>query len=728
MAYQDGNFTNAIQDGPARIFYPFINAATKDNVTKGTVRNYVVVPSSYTPAAALSTDPADNTQYLVEETDLTIEGGLARYARSYSKVPQTQIEPGTIVLSKPTIPGNEAFPRNFGSYLIVQPDTTLEAYDAYKRANVTSDTGVPGFYPTGGTYTLSFLGNTTSAINYAANAATVQTALNALTPIQNRGNVTVSGTYNSSGGLNVSFNAYNAATLSTSSLTTVGIGTVTSSVSSVFNGYQQTFVIDAIQGQVNTFSPNTANIAFNSNSSITSTITSSGTGLVQNLSIRATQQLNPLFGRDISGLSCSAAPASAPASSIAYYSVDNLTQVLNLFTTAGGDLSGTFTLSIYSQTTAAISYSATAATLKTNIENALAGLSTLANRGSCIVNVTSAASTAATILLEFPPAKLTGGTFTITALGETTSNIAFNTNVSVFQTNISNALNLLSNVSSAGGVTVSGGVITNTNATASIVVASYVFNGGTFTASIFGENTAAIAYNATAATVQAAFNALSNVQSRGNVIISTSSNTILFPSNNQIIFDIRFANENFGSNALALTPAGSSISSTQNGPQNQASIRFQSSTATRTISALNHEISAGEDIYLRNAASVFANVNSAAVTVLSPNSIQLLVSGTETWASVASFTEIGPRTKQGYEPGSVVIRSKTTTDFYLPGVTSGITTADDIPIPVDESGTAAFLQAAFSGQDNINVRVGELRPWKGPILMVDRTSVNADDI
>ena len=92
MAYQDGNFTNAIQDGPARVFYPFINAPTKDTTTKGTVRNYVVVPSSYTPAAALSTDPADNTQYLLQESELTVEGGLGRYSRTYCKVPGDQID------------------------------------------------------------------------------------------------------------------------------------------------------------------------------------------------------------------------------------------------------------------------------------------------------------------------------------------------------------------------------------------------------------------------------------------------------------------------------------------------------------------------------------------------------------------------------------------------------------------------------------------------------------
>jgi hypothetical protein len=73
-------------------------------------------------------------------------------------------------------------------------------------------------------------------------------------------------------------------------------------------------------------------------------------------------------------------------------------------------------------------------------------------------------------------------------------------------------------------------------------------------------------------------------------------------------------------------------------------------------------------------------------------------------------------------PGSVV------TDFYLPGVTPNVNTAADIPIPVNEGDTDAFLAAVFSGQTNINVRVGELRQWGGPILMIDKTVISAANV
>lgn len=625
MAYQDGNFTNAIQDGPARIFYPFINAATKDNVTKGTVRNYVVVPSSYTPAAALSTDPADNTQYLVEETDLTIEGGLARYARSYSKVPQTQIEPGTIVLSKPTIPGNEAFPRNFGSYLIVQPDTTLEAYDAYKRANVTSDTGVPGFYPTGGTYTLSFNGNTTSALNYAANAATVQTAFNALTPVQNRGNVTVGGSYNSSDGLSITFGSYSTGTLNTASIVVSTDSTLSSSVVSSNGGYSQAFEFRNVTG------------------------TLTNTNATQN----------------VAGVQSGA----------------NVVSSVQYFGPLGRPREWRF-----------------------QVVNAIGW-------------------------------NITGGTFTTSIIGGTSSAINVLSNVNVLTSDLVTAINGISQVSDIGGATISN-VFTSVSSGGGLQYDVKIGDGrivsGTFVVSLFSETTSALNYNSNVTAIENAINSLSNVQSRGNVVVTTSSgtSTIINNTNTVSAFVVNFSNNQIGSNAVSLTPTGSlAISSTTDGGIGRTQkITFSAATATRTIYSASHGIDAGENIFLRNAASVFANVASSKVTVIDSNTIQLAVSSSDSWANVASFTEIGPRTKQGYEPGSVVIRSKTTTDFYLPGVTSGITTADDIPIPVDESGTAAFLQAAFSGQDNINVRVGELRPWKGPILMVDRTSVNADDV
>ena len=621
MAYQDGNFTNAIQDGPARIFYPFINAPTKDTTTKGTVRNYVVVPSSYTPAAALSTDPADNTQYLLEETELTVEGGLGRYSRTYCKVPQQQIEPGTIVVSKPTIPGNDAFPRNFGNYLVVQPDTTLEKYDAYQRTTVTSDTGVPGFYPTGGTYTLGFDGNTSSALNYAANAATVQTALNGFSTVQNRGNVTVSGSYNSTTGFDVTFANISSATMNTASVVSTD-GVITNSVVSSNNGYSQAFDFRAGVGTLSntTVSANVTNLTTASSKTVSTSF------VTETSDWRFGVNISCALGQEITG--------------------------------------GTFTLSFFGETSSAISYSATASTLATNIATALASNTGLSSRGNIEVSVWNYVVNNQGFqfyVYLFP--KIASGTFTITALSETTS-----------------ALN----------------------------------------------------YNSNTATIQTALNNLSNVQSRGNVVVTTSSgtSTILNSTNNVAAFSIGFSNNTFAGNAVSLTPSGSTITiaKTDGTIGRTQRITFGASTATRTLYAAGHGIDAGETIFIRNSGSIFTNIASSKVTVIDANTIQLSVAASDTWANATTITEMGPRTKTNYEPGSVVIRSKTTTNFYLPGVTSGITTADDIPIPVDESGTAAFLTGVFSGQSNINVRVGELTPWRGPILLVDRTSIAAADV
>jgi hypothetical protein len=191
MAYQDGNFTNAIQDGPARVFYPFINAPTKDTTTKGTVRNYVVVPSSYTPAAALSTDPADNTQYLLQESEISVEGGLGRYSRTYCKVPGDQVDYSSLVITKPAFPTNDYA----GAYVdSTSANTTANVWTPVISATISA-------YPTGGTFTVTFKTSTTAALNTTDSAATIAAAINALASVVADGftvsvtnNLTTSGT------------------------------------------------------------------------------------------------------------------------------------------------------------------------------------------------------------------------------------------------------------------------------------------------------------------------------------------------------------------------------------------------------------------------------------------------------------------------------------------------------------------------------------------------------
>ena len=103
----------------------------------------------------------------------------------------------------------------------------------------------------------------------------------------------------------------------------------------------------------------------------------------------------------------------------------------------------------------------------------------------------------------------------------------------------------------------------------------------------------------------------------------------------------------------------------------------------------------------------------------------------DAWASVATgtITECGKVTKANYLPGTTAtVPARRLTTFYLPGVTSGITDADDIPIPSNQSDGPALLEAIFAGGGSVNWQVGQLTQWReGPILSLTRTTIAAAD-
>ncbi|NBW14598.1 MAG: hypothetical protein EBR82_42025 [Caulobacteraceae bacterium] len=63
----------------------------------------VSLPNYYATLAALSTDPDDSTQYLIEETEPQIEAGVARWQRTYCKPPTDQVIYGSRVITKPAV-------------------------------------------------------------------------------------------------------------------------------------------------------------------------------------------------------------------------------------------------------------------------------------------------------------------------------------------------------------------------------------------------------------------------------------------------------------------------------------------------------------------------------------------------------------------------------------------------------------------------------------------------
>lgn len=253
----DGDYSVRLLIAPTKITWPFLNWPVKDTATKIFERLYEIDRASYTPFAALATlpddgaaDPADAAAYLIHESEPEVQPDGTQSVRCrFAHIPPTQTKSGlSLMVNLPSLSG--PFPKVFGSYRVFQPDTTLGQFDAYTAQTVLSDTGAPAFYPGGGTYTLTFGSDTTGALNYNDSAGTVQTALNALASVTNRGGLTVAGSYNSAGGLVVTWNSYAAVTRGLGSITCV-LGTATSAIVALNSGYTQQIRIQSTDAAYN---------------------------------------------------------------------------------------------------------------------------------------------------------------------------------------------------------------------------------------------------------------------------------------------------------------------------------------------------------------------------------------------------------------------------------------------------------------------------------------------
>lgn len=596
--------------GRAQIEYPF--KKNGDRTTRIVKRTYKQLAGNFTPTALGSPDATFSDHYLIEETDpQPTQTGLEAFTRTYATIPTTQTVPSSVILSKPSLSGT--FPQDYGSFRIFQPDATLLRYDVYATQTVLSDSGAPSFAPTGGSYTLSFGGATTAAIAYNASSATVQTELNALAPVANRGNVTVSGTYNAAGGFSVLFNSYAQITIATGSLTG---GTVSKVESLLSSGYAQ-----LVAAYIAPSAASTPRIDY-------AGLTTSGT----------------MFA-GASGDSTQGFYAFAANSGGAGHGVIS---------------GGTFTISIVQNgtgtvlsTTGAIAYNATIATVQAALNAMSPGLYTAretANLSGTNGTVLSGVPYAIGLDIIYTPGAPTGGTYTLTA---------------------------------------------------------------------FTQTTGAIAYGATAATVQTALNALSNVANRGNCAVSGDL------ANG---FAIAFSNAAITSDATSLVPSASSVTPTlaDGAIGRSQQIIITASTAYRNLYVAAHGIAVGDVIYLRTATTSYPLVTT--FTIPDANTIRLSVTASSTYSAALTIATIGRRTMNGYEPGAQTIRCRRITDFYLPGVSTGITTADDITVPFAQSDGPSLLLAIFAGTGTLNVNVGELTQWRdSPILSLTKTTINAND-
>jgi hypothetical protein len=375
--------------------------------------------------------------------------------------------------------------------------------------------------------------------------------------------------------------------------------------------------------------------------------------------------------------------------------------------------SGTYTVTVGASTTAAITINATSdpQTEVNTLTSALNGLASVSARGSIFV---------------------AGGFSTVNGFRTGSMSLFFN----AYNNGSLNAASL----TGTGGFTTPITSISVINKTTfSIVInasPSGTFNGGTFTITIFGQTTAAIAYNASLATVQAAISALTNVGSSTVVVANLgagagySGTTILRADAGQIGLTIDVALPAISANGGGLLPAGATASVTPLGAIGPNSfgtlISFRGLVvAQRTIATqLPHGITSTDAIVLTQGTD-YQTLPAGSFTYTA-NSITLTSANGLAFSSSTLITAVGKANGNDYTSGSKSTRIKRTTDFYLLGVTPGVDTLDQIPLPVYQGDAASLLAAIFAGSTSINYEVGELDPWKnGPILMRTITTLNA---
>lgn len=356
----------------------------------------------------------------------------------------------------------------------------------------------------------------------------------------------------------------------------------------------------------------------------------------------------------------------------------------------------------------------------------------------------------------------TGGTYTLTFSGSTTGALNYSDAAATVQT----ALNAITSVSnrgncvvggsynSSGGLTITfnsyaSGVMNTGSLTAGGAISYYVgstnggytqavdigavsgITGGTFTITIFGQTTAAIAYNASAATTKAALDALSEVSNRGNctVTLPGSNTTILDSSAGHLLFTVSFSNAVFTATASSLTPSGSTITpSITDSVGVTQKLVFAAITATRDIYCASHGFTTSDSLYIKGGSTYYSAISGAKFSLPDVNTIRLVIAASDSYAAASTITEAGKRTRSGYKPGSFVTRCKRITEFYLAGVSPGIATDDDITAPESQGDSESILTAAFAGTGTINYQVGELAPWAGRIMALTKTTVSAADL
>lgn len=244
---------------------------------------------------------------------------------------------------------------------------------------------------------------------------------------------------------------------------------------------------------------------------------------------------------------------------------------------------------------------------------------------------------------------------------------------------------------------------------------SLLVTGGSFRISMSGFYTPVLNWNATSAEIYTAFTGLSPSVPLINALNSfggsVSGGTLSYGFNN--------ATPHYGQitgDFTGLFPATTPSYSYSAGGGGGSTQSTTLAPSVVKLTATGHSLSSGQSCYL--GASSFTLVTPQSVD--GPNALQIAA------GSVGAALR---RYVRDYTEGSAWVRVRRKHDYYLPGVTAGITTPADIPVPIVRSDDSAFLLAIFAGGSGyVNWEASDLSRYRGNIYEQTITDLRVSDI
>ncbi len=245
-------------------------------------------------------------------------------------------------------------------------------------------------------------------------------------------------------------------------------------------------------------------------------------------------------------------------------------------------------------------------------------------------------------------------------------------------------------------------------------------SGGTFILEYNGSSTAALPYNETDGNIAAAINALASVIAEG--LTFTASNLFASPGacHLNLTATVGTPGHRF-TIASSITPGGASTVIVL---QISATVFSLQVGARATLTG--HGFSAVNCLYLeRSGLSSASGLEPGFWVVVDANTIAF----PGTAIAYLNVDFIG-QSIRNYTPGSANVRIRDTQNFYLPGVTPGIATVDDIPIPVANTSDLALLDLASGTATGYQTYdVTRLVPWRETAIQEHTiTEINVDNL